>query len=224
MLNNNEINLIENSLPFFNKLSAAEQNEIVKTATRVTYNKNTIIHKGLNECSGVVIVKSGVLRAYLLSEQGKEVTLFKLREGEVCVLTAGCIIENISFEIIISTETEAQLLVINKKVFDTLKQTNIMVEKFTSDIINQRFSDVMWAVEKILFLSFDKRLALFLLEQIEQDNSTTLKITHNEIANHLGTAREVVTRMLNYFASENWVQLGKGKIEILNEKSLKNLL
>lgn len=224
MNSNPQFDLIAKALPFFETLSPTDQDTVLKTAKNVSYAKNTVIHKGLSECNGVVIVQSGILRAYLLSEQGKEVTLFQVMPGESCVLTAGCIIKNISFEIIISCETDCDLLVLNKKVFDDLKNNYPAVERFVSDMVNQRFSDTMWAVEKMMFLSFDKRLAMFLLEQSEQSGSHILSLTHSEIANHLGTAREVVTRMLNNFAKDSLVSLSKGKIELLDIKKLRAMI
>lgn len=215
---------LKEALPFYANLSDAQQQTLQQNATPVTYKKGIMVHNGLNECNGVLVITSGIMRAYLLSDQGKEVTLFKLKQGDVCVLTAGCIIKNISFEIFISAETEVQAILIDRKTYDTFKQTILSVEQFTNELLNQRFSDTMWAIEKILFMSFDKRLAMFLLEEMETQNSNTLNITHNEIANNIGSAREVVTRMLNYFATDQIVELSKGKITILEPKKLRGIL
>ena len=86
-----------------------------------------------------------------------------------------------------------------------------------------RFSEVMWLVEQIMWKSFDKRLAEFLLEESALDGGDTLKITHDKIAAHLGTAREVVTRMLRYFQSEGMVALTRGSVELIDRKRLNML-
>ena len=216
--------LLKNALPFWNRLTSQEEQKLTQLSNAVSYLKGAAIHNGLNECNGVLVVKTGTLRAYLVSEQGKEITLFKLNAGDVCVLTAGCIIKNISFEVFRMAETNAEVILLDKKTYDQLKQTYLEVEQFTNDILNQRFSDMMWALEKILFLSFDKRLAMFLLEQAESTNSNVITITHSQIASHIGSAREVVTRMLNHFADDHLVALSKGKIELTDVKKLKELL
>lgn len=223
MLKENVITQLKKSLQFFNNLNYEEQEKLISASKVVNYNKSDIVHSGLNQCNGVIIVASGTLRAYLLNEDGKEVTLYKLTQNDVCVLSASCIINNISFEVFIAAETDVHLILIDTKVYDKLKEKNIEIEKFTSGILNQRFSDTIWAIEKILFLSFDKRLALFLLEQSELENSNELNITHMQIANNIASAREVVTRMLNYFEQENIVKLYKGKVEIVNAKKLRDI-
>ena len=86
-----------------------------------------------------------------------------------------------------------------------------------------RLSEVMWLMEQIMWKSFDKRLAAFLLEESKVEDSLVLKITHEKIANHLGTAREVVTRMLRYFQNEDMIRLTRGTVEIIDRKRLEEL-
>ena len=98
-----------------------------------------------------------------------------------------------------------------------------MVANYANQLISSRFSEVMWLMEQIMWKSFDKRLATFLLEESALEGSSSLKITHEKIANHMGTAREVVTRMLRYFQSEGMVKLTRGTVEIIDEKRLEDL-
>ena len=86
-----------------------------------------------------------------------------------------------------------------------------------------RFSDVMWLVEQIMWKSFDKRLAAFLLEESNIEDSLTLRITHEVIGNHLGNPREVVTRMLKYFADEGLVALSRGTVTLTDPDKLRKL-
>ena len=86
-----------------------------------------------------------------------------------------------------------------------------------------RFSEVMWLIEQIMWKRFDKRLAAFLLEESTLEGDSVLKLTHETIANHLGTAREVVTRMLRYFQTEGMVKLARGTVEIADEAALEEL-
>lgn len=117
-------------------------------------------------------------------------------------------------------EKDTTTFLIPTPEFQKLSDEVIAVQKFTNDLMASRFSDVMWIMEQALFTSFDKRLASFLLEQSVVDASEELKITHEKIANHMGSAREVVTRMLKYFQNEGVIELQRGTIKILNRKLL----
>jgi topoisomerase-4 subunit B len=97
-------------------------------------------------------------------------------------------------------------------------QESAAVANYSNQLISSRFSEVMWLMEQIMWKSFDKRLADFLLEECVLEDSNVLKITHEKIANHMGTAREVVTRMLRYFQSEGYVKLTRGSIEVIDEE------
>jgi len=89
--------------------------------------------------------------------------------------------------------------------------------------MSSHFSELMWLMEQIMWKSVDKRLAAFLLEECRLENTQSLKLTHEKIANHMGTAREVVTRMLRYFQTEGMVQLTRGAVEITDPKKLEDL-
>ena len=97
------------------------------------------------------------------------------------------------------------------------------VANYTNELMASRFSEVMWLIEQVMFKSFDKRLAAFLLEESNIENSDRLEITHERIANHLGSAREVVTRMLKYFQNEGAVKLSRGAVEITDRKKLSEI-
>jgi len=102
-------------------------------------------------------------------------------------------------------------------------ENSAVVANYTNQILASRFTEVMWLVEQIMWKSFDKRLAAFLLEESALEQTNALKITHEKIASHMGTAREVVTRMLKYFQTEQMVKLTRGTIEIINEDKLETL-
>lgn len=160
---------------------------------------------------------------YILSEGGREITLFRLFAGEVCILSASCLIKNISFDIYISCEEKSEVFMINHFVFSKLIEKNIYIENFSLKVAVDKFSKVMWTLQEILFLSFDKRLSKFLLDESEKGNSDTLKFTHEQIAKYLGSAREVVSRMLKYFSNENIVTLSRGYIKIIDKQKLEML-
>ena len=169
------------------------------------------------------MIKSGELRVYILSPEGREVTLYRLGSGSTCLLTASCILKNITFSVMVDAEVDSEVFLISSSAFKELKNKNIQVESFSNDIINCHFSETMWAMEQILFTSFDKRLAFFLLEQSEEKKTETLNFTHEYIAKNLGSAREVVSRMLKYFQNEGIVSLARGSIIIKDKKKLEEL-
>ncbi len=172
------------------------------------------------DCIGLVLVCSGQFRAYLLSEQGKEVTIYRLFERDICLFSASCMMRSIQFEITLEAEKDAQFWVIPSQIYQDVMGQSAALAGFTNEVMASRFSDVMWLMEQIMWKSFDKRLAAFLLEEMSIEGTTCLHITHEAIGNHLGNPREVVTRMLRYFQSEGMVRLSRGTITIIDEISL----
>ena len=130
---------------------------------------------------------------------------------------------SIQFEMMIEAEKDTELWIVPADIYQNVMQESAPVSNFTNEIMATRFSEVMWLMEQIMWKSFDKRLAAFLLEESALEGDNTLKLTHEIIANHLGTAREVVTRMLRYFQSEGMVKLARGTVEICEERRLQEL-
>ena len=208
--------------PFWKQLSIEEQSLLTSSAARRAIKKGTVVYNGFSDCLGLILVSSGQLRAYILSEEGREITIYRLFDRDTCMFSASCMLQNLQFDITIEAEKDSELWVIPPAVFKKLMDTSLPVSNFVNQIIAGRFSEVMWLIEQILWKSFDKRLAAFLLEENELENvgSDAIRITHERIANHLGTAREVVTRMLKYFQSEGLVKLRRGSIELLDKERL----
>lgn len=214
---------IEEFLPFWGKLTKEEQEMLRERAMVQQVKKRTVIHNGSEDCTGLIIVEKGQLRAYTLSEEGKEITLYRMFERDACLFAASCIMNNIQFEVVIEAREDSTVLIIPTQVYQQLIHTSLPVANFTNDLMASRFSDVMWVMEQILNKSVDVRLAAFLVEEMEITGESVLKMTHEEIAHHLGTAREVITRMLKYFQKEQLVHLSRGSIEITDEKRLYEL-
>lgn len=182
-----------------------------------------MIHNGTVECTGLLLVRSGQLRAYILSDEGREISLYRLFDRDICLFSASCMMNSIQFEISIEAQKDTTMWVISADTYQRLMKESAVVANFTNEIMATRFSEVMWLMEQIMWKSFDKRLAEFLLEESTLEETQVLKITHETIANHLGTAREVVTRMLRYFQSEGMVKLARGTVEICEERRLQEL-
>ena len=213
----------QSCFPVWDKLTATQQNMLLDSLATRKVSKGSIAHNGNLECTGLLAVRSGQLRAYILSEEGREITIYRMFDRDVCVLSASCIIRSIQFEIILEAEKDTELWIIPPAVYKQLMEQSAPVANYTNELMASHFSDVMWLMEQIMWKSMDKRVAAFLLEECAIEGASTLKITHEMIANHLGTHREVVTRMLRYFQGEGLLTLSRGTIEITNPKKLEAL-
>jgi CRP/FNR family transcriptional regulator len=224
MINQEELLFIRSRLDFWDKLNDSEKNLLQDNIVKVSYHKGFNLHSADSDCLGVLLIKSGGFRVYILSEDGREVTLYRLSIGEVCVLSASCILNNITFDVHIDAENETEAYLINIGTFSKLSNQNVYVENFAYKNTMERFSDVMWAMEQILFMSFDKRLAIFLLDEISKTNSSELHITQEQIAKYIGSAREVVSRMLKTFQLDGILEQSRGSIHVTNKEKLRELI
>ena len=224
MVKKEDLTYIKEHLTFWEKLNDAEKQLIENNVSTVKYSKGENLHGVDKECVGLILIKTGELRVYILSEEGRDVTLYRLTEGDSCVLSASCILNNITFDVMIDAEQETEVLLLNIGAFSILSKENIYVENYAYKNAADRFSDIMWAMEQILFMSFDKRLAVFLYDEMVRNKSNDIKLTHEQIAKYIGSAREVVSRMLKSFESQGILKLSRGTIEIIDKDKLKKLL
>ncbi len=185
--------------------------------------KGTVISAGLIDCTGLLLIKSGQLRAYMFSDEGREITAYRLFEGDICLLSASCIMRSIRFDITIEAEKDTVMWIIPPDVYKKLMEESAPISNYTNELMASRFSEVVWLMEQVMWKSLDKRLASFLIDEAALEGTNSLKITHEIIGNHLGSAREVVTRMLRYFQNEGMVALRRGIVEITDEKKLREL-
>ncbi len=208
----------------WDKLTAGQQEKLAETSKRKTFRKGEILHNGSADCLGLVLVISGQLRAYTISEDGREITMYRLFERDICMFSASCMMNSIQFDITISAEKGTDVLIIPPDIYKGIMEVSAPLANYTNEVISSRFSDVMWLIDKIMWKSFDKRLADFLLTEMEIEDTNILNITHEAIGNHLGNPREVVTRMLKYFVNEGLISLSRGTIEIKDRKGLEKIV
>ena len=209
--------------PIWSRLTAAQQTALSGSVFSRKVKKGDVIHHGDADCTGLLLVRSGQLRAFILSEDGREITIYRLFERDLCLFSAACMMRSIQFDVTIEAEKETELWVIPAETYKQVMEESAPLANFTNEVMATRFSDVMWLVEQIMWKSFDKRLAAFLLEEASIEGTNELKITHEIIGNHMGNPREVVTRMLRYFQNEGMVKLSRGTIEITDEDALRDL-
>lgn len=214
---------IREYLPIWDKLNEDQQNRIRRAITLHRVKKGTVIHNGNMDCTGLLLIQTGQLRAYLLSEEGREITLYRLFERDLCLLSASCMIRSIQFEVTVAAEKDTEFWLIPTEIYQSVQEESAPAAGYINELMASRFSEVMWLIEQIMWKSLDKRVAAFLLEEASIEGAAALHITHETIANHLGTHREVITRILRYFQNEGLVKLARGVVEILDEAGLERL-
>ncbi len=211
------------TLSFYKELSEQQQEMVLGISRESHFAAGETLHAGSDDCSGLFLIKKGQVRVFIISETGKEITLYRLFERDVCIFSASCMMKNINFDIFVEAEKETEAYLIPTPAFKKLSEEVLTVSNFSNQLLAARFSDVMWMMEQVLFMSFDKRLAIFLLEQAAIEESDTFQMTQEMMARHLGSAREVISRMLKYFGEEGLVEVKRGKVTILNREKLEKL-
>lgn len=213
----------QSCFPIWGKLSVTQQNSILDSLMFRQIKRGTVIHNGSMDCTGLLLVKSGQLRAYILSDEGREVTIYRLFDRDICLFSASCMLRSAQFDVTIEAEKDTDLWIIPAEVYRKIMEESAPVSNFTNEIMAARFSEVMWLVEQVMWKSMDKRVAAFLLEESAIEGGDRLTLTHETIARHLGTHREVVTRMLRYFQNEGMVKLSRGVVELTDRAKLELL-
>lgn len=207
--------------PIWDQLTPAQQAQLARSARLRTAPRGTLLHNGSEDCVGLLAVCSGALRAFIRSPEGREVTIYRLFERDICLFSASCMLKSAQFDVSAEVERDARLWIIPADIYQSVAASSAALANYTSELMASRFSDVMWLVEQILWRSQDRRLASFLLDESALQESRTLSITHDRIAAHMGTAREVVTRLLRYLQGEGMVRLARGTIELIDEDRLR---
>ncbi len=210
-------------LPVLVSLPPQQRENLERAAVARSARRGQLVHGGGTGCTGLLAVSSGRLRAFVLSREGREVTLYRLLPGEVCLFSASCALHSVEFELTVSAERDSEFWLIPPDVFSRAMESSAAFAGYINGVMAERFSSVMWLMEQVIWQSMDRRLAGFLLEESAIEGGTELAITHEAIANHLGTHREVVTRMLNYLRGEGLVELGRGRVSLRDARGLERL-
>ncbi len=214
---------LEEFFPVWKELSEKEKNKLKSSITARRIPRGKTLQNDLSDCKGLFLIQKGQLRAYIYSPAGKEISLYRLFDRDICLFSASCMMEGINFHVTIEAEKDTDILVLSPMDYKEIMEESAPLANYTNKIMASRFSEVMWVMEQVLWKSMDQRVASFLLEEMKLENSKTLKITHERIAYHLGTAREVITRMLRYFQKEELVKLSRATIELIEIEKLKEI-
>ncbi|QSX06494.1 Crp/Fnr family transcriptional regulator [Sedimentibacter sp. zth1] len=215
--------ILDSYFPFWNKLSDREKRSIGKATINKKFKKGNVLYSEGRSCTGIEIVKSGRVRVFIMSPNGGEITLYRLLDGDICVLSAACMINSLDVEINMEFEEDSEIYLIPKNTYKELSDNNNIVKEYTLELISNRFSDVMWILKQIVFTGMANRLATALIDHSALEQSNILHITHEKLAKDLGTAREVISRLLKQFEVDNIVSLSRGVITITDTKKLKSI-
>ena len=213
-------NCLACAFPFWGQLTPAEQEQLCRFTRPVKYRKGERVHSPVENCVGILLLRSGQLRAYLLSEDGRDITLYRLFRGEVCILSASCVMDSVNFDLYIDAEEDTEAYCIGAGVFRQLMQQNVYVRCYAYQMTAERFSDTMWTMQQILFMSADRRLAIFLADELAETGGDDVRLTQDQMAKYMGSAREVVSRLLKYFAGEGIVKLYRGGVTVTDKDRL----
>lgn len=212
--------LLRNAFPFWDSLTEKQREELRSGTVKSSCRKKTMLHFGGGECAGVQIIGSGRVRVFITSPGGGDITLFRLMDGDVSILSAACMLNGMDIELDMEMETDCIIYTIPKKVYRKLYDESSAVKDYTMEMISEKFSDIMWLMNQFLFSNVASRIAGALLEHRAIEGEDELKLTHEALAKDAGTAREVVTRILKQFQSDGLVKLGRGKVVLLNPQGL----
>lgn len=209
---------------FWNKLTDDQQQILSSEIYEKFFENGTTINNFNNNCKGIFAVKKGELRVFIVSKEGREITLYRLGQGDVCVLSASCLMDSIVFDIFIEAIGDTEVYVIPSKQLSYIIDQNPQVGLYIYKNATEKFTKVMWTMQQLLFMKVDQRLADFIWNETIRQNSNIINVTHDEIAKQIGSAREVVSRIIKYFANEGILSLKRGQIELLDKNKLKKIM
>lgn len=213
-----------NQLPYWKDLEDNEKEIVANGSVIRGYKKGTYIYGLHDACLGMIYVTKGSIRVFIISEEGREVTLFHISEGESCILSASCVLDEITLEVQLMTETDTEILAVQVGTYQKIMESNLKVKCFSYELSSKRLSSVVWVMQQILFAHFDERLARFLIMEYEKTGNVKIRMTQEVIAREVNSAREVVARMLRQFAEDKLIEMGRGSITLKNIKALKQLI
>ena len=205
---------------FWEHLSEKEREMLQEQVRWNTYEEGQLVTDTGRDCLGIILVCKGILRANLVSEDGKEATVCRIHAGELCVISASCLLPALPFDIQIDAETVSEVYLIPTSVLREITEKNLYLENFIYKRINENFSDIIAAIEKILFASLEQRLVDFLLDEAAGEEDGKIYMTQEQIAKAIGSAREAVGRTLKVLVKDGCVKLFRGGVQVINRKEL----
>lgn len=212
---------LRDEFPILRQLDDELLMRLSQTAAWRRYDAHEAVQNNDETCDGLMKVKQGRLRIYMQDENGKEITLYRLYPGDSCVMTASCLLHHMNVDFLIEAEIETIVILLPTTYLGAVSQSYPALKDHLNELVRSRFSQLTWVIRQIVFSSMPSRIAEFLVEQYVIRESSVLSLTHEEIANDLGSAREVVSRILKYFQEEGLIDQSRKKIRLVDLENLK---
>ncbi|NOZ74301.1 MAG: Crp/Fnr family transcriptional regulator [FCB group bacterium] len=222
MISAEQLTLLKDPFPFFSDPHANLTLEMMAVGQLHSFTPGQIIFTEGDECTALALVVEGEIRVYKQGESGREITLYRLESGESCILTASCILNEESFPALAVVEKPSTALIIPANYIRAWMSRYPAWQDFVFRLISRRLGNIISVVEEVTFRRMDQRLAEYLGQNFTQKGSA-LSMTHQDIADELGTAREVISRLLKEFEQSRIVELQRGLIRLIDRKRLTRL-
>lgn len=212
---------LRDEFPILSGLDEELMDRLTQTAMWRRYDAHEDVQNHDETCDGLMKVKQGRLRVYMQDDDGKEITLYRLYPGDSCVMTASCLLHQMNVDFLIEAEVETIVILLPTTYLSYVSQRYPALSEHLNELVRARFSELTWVIRQIVFSSMPARIAEFLISQYVSRETATLALTHEEIANDLGSAREVVSRILKYFQEEGLIDQARKRIRLLDIEGLK---
>lgn len=207
-------------LSFWAHLNPQEQKLVLKNSYEKEYDAGTLIFSSNEKCIGIMVVTSGILRSFLASEDGRRTTILRMRQNSVCVSAMTCLFPEIDYEMNLEAESKSSVVVVPASTFKQLVDKNIFIENFAYKIVTQQFSYLVNAIEQLIMKTLEQRIVTFLLDESSAVKSNEIHITKEQLAENIGSARESVSRILTKLSKENFVNVQRGMITLIDKPTL----
>lgn len=220
MATDQELTFLRSALPFWEQLSGEDRDMLAQNIQLMTVSAGELVYNAGDKCLGVLFLRQGRLRAYLAGADGREITLYFIGLNDMTMLASSCILNTPALPVTVEAEEDAQLYVIPPQTYTHLLTSCPAAERYLTQALDRSFHLTLKAVESVVFLTLEQRMALLLLQQATFEQSPRLHLTQEKLSRQLGTAREVVSRQLKRFADAGALRTFRGGLELLDEDAL----
>jgi CRP/FNR family transcriptional regulator len=221
MIDSSQFERIARALPILRDAKPEHVREFMQVTSfaRIPAGRDVFVEG--DEVDSIALLISGVVRVYKIGATGREITLYRFGLGESCILTANAILSRHSFPAIATVEKAAEAVMVPANGLRDWVRRYDLWRGFVFDLLSQRLSSLMEIVDEVAFRRMDARVAALIVERGQRENP--VKITHQEIADELGSSREVISRLLEDLFNRGMIELGRGRITVLEPKLLQEL-
>jgi CRP/FNR family transcriptional regulator len=218
MLSQETLSRLLSLYPIFDDLATSDQQNLLKAADVIRIPAGTVLFDENEPCGGFPLLIAGNIRVVKAASNGRELQLYRVVPGESCILTSSCLLGNTLYHARGIAEQVLEMVVLPPTSFHSVLAKSKMFRDYVFKLFSSRLTDLMELVSAVAFQKLDQRLASLLLNK-----QSPIHATHQSLADELGSAREMVSRLLKSFAEQGWVKLGREQIEIIDERALKHL-